>query len=288
MVRALVVSLAGIAALVVGATATAGGPSPGVMLGAPGIAVAGGAHVIATPSEAGTTLVSLVRDRDGKRLRARMLPGKLGIPMVTIPGAVEGTSSNGRRLVLASSIYDGAPTTFVTLDTGTLEPLRTVTLRGAYAYDAVSPRGNRLYVVHYPGFQLGAGGSIHYVVRSLNLGTGRLDPGAIVDKRAGGAEMSGLPLSRAWSRDRVWAYTLYSRSESFAFVHALNTASRRAQCLALPWRGNAQQGLETVRMSVGRDGTLRLTQPGVGVLARIDTRAFEVSVVRGPIARPAS
>jgi hypothetical protein len=35
-------------------------------------------------------------------------------------------------------------------------------------------------------------------------------------------------------------------------------------------------------MSIGADGMLTLTQPGTGVLARIDTRTFEVQVVRAP------
>ena len=113
-------ALAAVAALVVGSTATAGGPSPGVMHGPPGLAVAGGAHVVASPRAVGTTLVELVRDRDGKTLRSRMLPGTLGVPVITFPGAVEGTSSDGRRLVLATSIYDNRrSTTFVTLDART-------------------------------------------------------------------------------------------------------------------------------------------------------------------------
>ena len=55
-----------------------------------------------------------------------------------------------------------------------------------------------------------------------------------------------------------------------------------ARCIDLPWQGNAQNGLERVRMSVDAAGILTLSQPGVGVLARVDTRTFDVEAVRPP------
>jgi hypothetical protein len=70
---------AGVAtALAAGATslaAAAAGPAPPVMQGPPGIQVAGGAHVVATARANGTTLVQLVRDRDGKVTRSRVIRG---------------------------------------------------------------------------------------------------------------------------------------------------------------------------------------------------------------------
>lgn len=276
-------------AVAVGATAiaaVAGGPAPGVMNGAPGIAVAGGAHVTATVQGNGTTRVELVRDRDGKTLRARTIPARLGVPLITFSGVAEGTFDQGRKLLLASSIYDDrVSTTFVTLDTRTLATLSTVKLGGSFAFDALSPSGRKLYVTQFPN---GLNGPIRYVVRSLDLATGKLDKGAIVDKTEPGERMSGIPMSRAWSTDRGWAYTLYNGLESHAFVHALDVKNRRARCIDLPWRGAMQNGLETIRMVYGRTGILTLTQPGVGVLARIDTRGFKVDVLRNPAPPPAS
>lgn len=259
--------------------AAAAGPVPSVLEGPPGIAVAGGAHVTAGPGAHGTTLVRLVRDRDGSVLRSRSLPGRLGVPQVTYSGDAEGTWANGRRLVLASSIYDtAATTTFVALDTRALAPLRTVRLRGSYAFDALSPDGRRLYVTYLPN---GFNGPIRYVVRSLRLRTGKLEPGVVVDKAEPDERMAGLPMARAWSLDRGTAYTLYNGLDSHAFVHALDTRHRSARCIDLPWRGAEQNGLEKIRMSVsGR--TLLLSMPGVGVLARIDTQSLEVDVLRDP------
>jgi hypothetical protein len=265
---------------VIASSAGASGPVPGVLQGRPGIAVAGKAHVVATPVAA-KTRVQLIRDRDRVALRARVFPGKLGVPQITFSGTVEGTWAKGRRLLLSTSMYDSqAATKFVVLDTRTLATLRTIVLPGALAFDALSPDGKRLYVTQFPN---GVSGPIRYVVRSLSLATGRLEPGAIVDKTEPGEQMTGMPMARAWSRDGGSAYTLYNGLESHAFVHALDTMNRSARCIDLPWRGDGQNGLERVRMAVGRDGVLVLSQPGVGILARIDTRTFDVEVLRDPL-----
>jgi hypothetical protein len=268
--------IAAAAFLTLAGVATAAGPVPQVLRGPPGIAVAGAAHVIAHAEPgASTTRVALVRDRDGKQLASRVLRGPLGIPAITFEGLVEGTFASGRRLVLASSIYDDIHRSrFVVLDTKTLRPLRTISLRGSFAYDALSPDGRRLYVLHYPG---GVSGGLRYVVRSVDLRTGRLEPGAIVDKTEPNERMNGVALARAWRADRTWAYTLYNGGDGHAFVHALNTRARTARCIELPWAGGAQSVLDGVVMAVARDRVLVLTGRSGAVLARIDTRRFSVS-----------
>jgi hypothetical protein len=271
---AAVAAVAGVAgvALAFAATATAAGPAPVVLQGKPGIAVAGSAHVVANVQRnAATTQVTLVRDRDAKVLSTRELPGRLGVPTITFEGLVEGTWAQGRRLVLASSIYDDARrTTFVVVDTRTLAPLRTIRLAGAFAFDALSADGRRLYVLHYPQ---GVNGGIRYVVRSVDLRTGKLEPGAIVDKTEPDERMNGIALARAWSRDGSWAH---------AFVHALNTRTYTlynggtsvARCIDLPWAGDAQSILDGARLVVGTKGALRITDAQGDMLARIDTRTF--------------
>jgi hypothetical protein len=270
--RIAAVAVVGLLGIV--AAAQAAGPVPAVVQGTPGIEVAGGMHVVALAGpQPGTSRLWLVRDRDGKTVRERVVRGVLGVPAITFEGLVEGTFANGRRLVLASSVYDDQTrTTFVVLDTRTLRPLRTIRLRGAFAYDAISPNGRRLYLLQYPQ---GVDGGIHYVVRSLNMRTGRLEPGAIVDKTEPDERMNGIALGRAWGPNRTWAYTLYNGGESHAFVHALNTRTRTARCIDLPWEGNAQSILDHVQMAVG-GGALTLTEPGGSMLARIDTKTFAV------------
>lgn len=264
-----------VACLALPGAATAAGPVPPVMNGGPGIAVAGGAHVVAVAKRGGgATQLRLVRDRDRTVLRTRVLPANVGVPMITFAGLVEGTWAKGRRLVLASSVYDDpANTRFVVIDTHTLLPLRTIRLAGTYAFDAVSSDGRRLFVLEYPG---GVQGGVRYVVRSVDLRTGKLEPGAIVDKTEPSERMNGIALSRTWSRDGAWAYTLYNGGTSHAFVHALNTRTRVARCIDLPWAGEAQSALDGVGMAVARDGVLTLTGRSGAVLARIDTRTFSV------------
>ena len=256
------------------AVASAAGPAPQVLQGEPGIDVAGGAHVVAIAGpSASTTRVWLVRNSDGKTIRQRVVKGKLGVPAVTFNGVAEGTWAGGRRLVLSSSVYDDQTRTrFVVIDTRTLRPLKTITLSGAFAFDALSPSGDRLFLLQFPQ---GVNGGIHYVVRSLNMRTGKLEPGAIVDKTEPDEQMNGIAMYRAWSPNRTWAYTLYNGGESHAFVHALNTRTRTARCIDLPWKGQAQRVLEQVQMAV-RGGFLTLRDPGGGLLARIDTRTFSV------------
>jgi hypothetical protein len=269
------IGLAALTSAALAGAVSAAGPAPQVHQGAPGIPVAGRAHVVAIAGPtAATTRLWLVRDRDGATIRKRVVAGKLGVPAVTFDGLAEGTWAQGRKLVLASSIYDDQrQTRFVVVDTKTLRPLRTIRLRGAFAFDALSPNGQRLFVLQFPQ---GVDGGVHYVVRSVNMRTGRLEPGAIVDKTEPDERMSGIAVNRAWSPDRTWAYTLYNGGESHAFVHALNTRTRTARCIDLPWEGEAQSLLENVQLAV-RGGSLTLTEPGGDVLARIDTRTFSVA-----------
>ena len=255
--------------------AVAAGPAPQVLQGEPGISVAGGAHVVAVagPSPAKTRLW-LVRNRDGKTIRERVVSGKLGVPAVTFNGVAEGTWAAGRRLVLASSIYDDqVRTRFVVIDTRTLRVLKTIALRGAFAFDALSPDGRRLYLLQFPQ---GLDSGIRYVVRSLDMRTGRLEPGAIVDRTEPDEQMSGIAMYRAWSPDRTWAYTLYTGA-SQAFIHALNTRNRTARCIDLPWRGKAQAILEQAQLTV-KPGALTLAGPDGHPLAAVDTKTFAVTL----------
>ena len=94
----LVACAALVAAAALAAAASAAGPAPQVLQGEPGIGVAAGAHVVAIAGPSPTTTrVSLVRNRAGKTVRARVLTGKLGVPTVT--STVASTGPNGMRMV---------------------------------------------------------------------------------------------------------------------------------------------------------------------------------------------
>jgi hypothetical protein len=273
------VSSAAAAIAAVGAAA-GGGPTPGTVAGWDGVLAPSGAVRYVTLPARRTTTVAAVRVDDGRVLRFSTLQGGYGVPIVAFDGSSDGVSGDGGTLLLAGAVAAptaGAVSRFAVLSTRTLQARRIVSLKGSFTYDALSPDGRTAYLVEY----LSADWS-HYRVRALDLVTGRLAPGAIVDKREPGEPMQGAPVTRRTSPDRDWAYTLYARSLGKAFVHALDTRHRLAVCVDLPWRIDLSMG---VRMSSTADGTtLVLRQPAVGMLATIDTRLFRVTALRRPVA----
>jgi hypothetical protein len=196
---------------------------------------------------------------------------------VTWDGKTDGISANGQRLVLASftSRPLGLRTTFVVLRANTLQVQRRIALPGHWGFDAISPDGSTVYAVQYADLS-------HYSVRAIDTVSGRVLAAPIVDKREPDEEMRGSPMTRAWGPGRAWAYTLYSKPDGTAFVHALDTKGRSARCLDLPWRG-VGDGIYKVRLQVSADGrSLVMRQPGVGTLATIDLGSLAVTSVHPP------
>lgn len=265
-------------ALASGTAAAGGGPSPGVMTGWDGtLDAARHVRYVAMPV-ARTTIVAAVRTSDGRMLRYSTIRGGFGIPIVAFDGTTEGLSRDGRTLVLADIGANRDETSFAVVSTKSLRLRKTVTLRGLWAFDALSRDARTLYAVQY----LGTGPSPRYHVRAVSLVTGKPVGGAIVDKREPDEEMNGAPWSRTRSDDGAWAYTLYAKPNGTAFVHALDTAHRRAFCVDLPWRSSTE-ALAAVRLSLANDGrSLVLSKAGTGRLALVDTRSFEVTTLAKP------
>jgi hypothetical protein len=256
------------------AAADGGGPSPGVTWGSPGAVDAKGAvRYVALDAGPGRTTVAAIGVRGGRVLRWGFVKGTFGIPQVAYDGSTSGLARNGRRLVLGTfATYGATDTRFVILHPRTLRVRSRLTLRGAFAFDAISPGGSLMYLLQY----LGNRNDGRYAVRVLNLNTHELYPGALVDRREPDEKMTGIAITRADSRDGAWAYTLYSRQSKHPFVHALDTVHRRAFCVDLPWNSTAAW-VGSARMRIGADGkTLEMRYRG-RVRARMDTKTFEVS-----------
>jgi hypothetical protein len=260
----------------------AGGLSPGTLWGAGGVVAPGGAvRYVALPAGP-TTVVAAIRVRGGAVLRPGTLRGVFGIPLVAYDGSAGGLSADGRTLVLSTlpAQRANAGTRFAVFTPRTLRRRALVALPGSFSYDALSPDGSTLYVIRYHGRSPNS----RYSVRAVNLRTGNVLPGSIVDKREPDEAMQGQPVSRATRRDGAWAYTLYRRDAGRAFLHALDTVHRTAVCVDLPWtdpRGalwNARLALEGRRLSI--------RQAGVGTLATVDIRTFAVRTFRRPVASP--
>lgn len=276
MLRLLALALLPLA-LASGTAAAGGGPAPGVEVGWDGaVDRASAVRYVALPA-AKTTTVAAVRTSDGRVLRWATIRGAYGVPLVAFDGTTEGVSRDGRTLVLADVGVDRDRTRFAVLGTSPLRLRKTVTLRGYWAFDALSNDARTLYAVRYRD----VGANPRYDVRAVSLVTGRPVGGPIVDKREPDEEMNGAPWARVRSGDGAWAYTLYAKPNGTAFVHALDTAHRRAFCVDLPWR-STQQALVRIRLSLADGGrTLVLAKPSRR-LALVDTQSFRVKALARP------
>jgi hypothetical protein len=268
MKRTLVLALLAAGAAILAGSAGGAGPSPGVTFGSPGVVSHDGKTRYLAMRAGKGTLVEAVATRGGVVRRSQFLKGLFGVPLVAYDGSAGGLSRDGRRLVVywpANGV--GRSARFVVLDPRTLKVRSRLMLNGNFGFDALSPDGSLMYLL-----QLKSG--TNYDVRVLNVDTGSLYPGSIVDKREPDEKMTGIPMTRVGSDDASWAYTLYSKPNGGAFVHALHTTAREAFCIDVPLKvPDEQLGHVRMRVSVGKL-TLRLRGK---TLATIDTRTFEVS-----------
>jgi hypothetical protein len=264
------------AAVAAGSGAADGGPGPGAVVGWDGIEAPGGlVRYVALPGSTTRTTVAAVRIKGGRIALFTSVRGVLGIPQVALDGTMGGLSANGRRLVLASTRGAGGnSTTFVVL-TRTLGLVNSIRLPGLWSYDAISPDGRMIFAIQYGT----TAADTSYRVRVIDVASGRVHPGAIVDKRDPEV-MRGSPVTRAEAAGT--AFTLYVRADGTAFVHALDTRRATAACVHLPWPPNAGNGIWNVRLAVA-GGVLRLRQQGAGTLASVDLRTLGVRSFRRPV-----
>lgn len=222
------------------------------------------------------TSTTLSRRVEGKVVARTTLAGEWGVPMVTIGGARGGLSLDGRTLVLGSNVHpDGQLRTrsgFAVLATRGLRLVRTISLRGDYSFDALSPQGRWLYLIHH----LQSPSGTRYQVKAYDLRAGRLLPAVIADKRQTGWLMQGYPVDRATSANGRWVYTFYEQSNNYPFVHALDTSSRTAVCIGIPWQWAGEtQGMAIGSAKLTLDGHKLVIAGGKDAFT-LDTKTFRV------------
>jgi hypothetical protein len=265
------------AAAILAGTARADGlPVVGVDVGASGVAgtnATGAVRYVALPAR-GDTMVARIEQVGGRVIRARLVPGKFTVPAVAYDGTADGLSADGKTLVLINPRvkFPRSRTTFAILDAERLKLREVISLDGDFSFDAISPTGSRMYLVQY----LSPRDSTRYAVRAYDLRGGRLLPEPVVDPTEPDERMGGLPVTRAWSADGRWAYTLYDGVAKEPFVHALDTSGRTAHCIELDELGGYAD-LYRLRLDVNPGpGTLTI-RDGDEPLAVVDTRTFAVS-----------
>ena len=258
-------------ALVAAAVASGAGPWPGL---AAGVTASDGSVRYTARTAGSSTRVAATRVRDGHVLRVARVTGGFGVPAVTISGVSGGLSVDGRTLVLAQSPSYDAPSSesrFVVLSTATLRPVRTIVLRGDFAFDALSPDARTLYLIQHRSTS-----DASYAVRAFDLRAGKLLPKAIVDKSEADQAMRGFPVARATSADGTWVYTLYRRVNQKPFVHALNTRGRYAVCVDLP-RQVADEWIWSAALDLTDGGARLVVRLATDATAfTIDTRTLRV------------
>jgi len=240
-----------------------------------------GSRYVAFPAFSGTTVAKL--DTSGGQVkRATRLPGRMAIPAVAYDLSPGGLSADGGTLVLfrQTFAFPQRRSAFAVLDTQRLRVRDWVRLEGAYSFDALSPDGRTLYLIHY----LTPRDITDYEVRAFDLSTGRLLPRPIVDPEEPDEQMAGLPITRAYSPDGRWAYTLYDGNGKEPFIHALDTAGRTAVCIDLPQLAG-RKNLFLLELDVAPasgDLTILARSPKAWVKSRtpllaVDAKSFEVS-----------
>src|SRR4051812_27978633 len=176
-------------------------PVPVEDAGPTGIVAPDGTARYVTVHARGGTLLEKIATRNGTILASRFLPGRLTIPVVSLSGAPEGLSPDGRRLVLIRPrrAFPRARTTFAVIDVSRrwLRPIRTISLRGDFSFDALSRNGSTAFLVNY----IDPRNPTRYRVRALDLVHGKLAPKPILDPSEDADDMRGYPLDRVTSAD---------------------------------------------------------------------------------------
>jgi hypothetical protein len=271
LVLPAVLALAALAAAPASSRAD-GLPTAGVDVGASGIAEPGGLFRYVTLAAGKQTIVARVGQRGGQVTFFRRLRGRFTIPAVAYDGSASGLSADGQTLVLIRprARFPQRETVLAVIDTPRLRS-RTVKLRGDFSFDAISPDGRYVYLIHY----LSPPDQTSYEVRAYDLRRSTLLGAPIGDPSEPGEQMRGIPASRATSPDGRWAYTLYEVPQGAPFVHALDTARRTAVCIDL----RDLEGRNLAPMGLAIDPAaeqLTVTTRGRPV-ALIDTETFAVS-----------
>src|SRR5206468_7512178 len=108
----------------------------------------------------------------------KRVAGAFGVAVLSPQGGYgEGLSHDGSTLVL-QSMGLAAKTQFALVNTSDLTSRDQITLKGTFAFDALSPDGFRLYLIQHTS----VADIQHYVVRGYDLKEHTLLPGRIADK----------------------------------------------------------------------------------------------------------
>jgi hypothetical protein len=270
MVRRLGFLLVLVGALALPSVASAAYPAPFAVQGGAGLAnLDGSVHYVAEPVGANTRIDAL---GDEAATRSVVLRGSYGIAALTQIGLTGGLFHDGSAFV-AQSLGLKSSSSFVVIRTKDLVPLQTITLKGTFGFDALSPDGSKLYLIQHTSTQ----DVQHYIVRAYNLRTHRLLKARVADKTQKSWVMQGWAVDRVTSADGRWDYTLYANPGGYPFVHALDTVHGVAHCIGVPWRGDDSAPWD-MRLALSEDArSLAVNRKAGTTFVSIDVSTWKIS-----------
>jgi hypothetical protein len=213
------------------------------------------------------TVLTRSQTHGGRVLRASILDGRWGVPVVADDGTSGGLSADGRTLVLTrvARAYPRRTTGFALVRTGPMAIRDTIELDGDRRFDAISPHGRWLYLIE----QLERFDLTRTVVRTYDVERDRLLPPAV--------PLTGYPITTA-SAGR-WQYTLYAGGRR-SFIHALDTVRHASLQLGLPAGVTRHRRLWALRLAVRRNRVAVLH--GDHIVASAARRPRRASAGGGP------
>ncbi|HEX7527366.1 MAG TPA: hypothetical protein VF327_13710 [Gaiellaceae bacterium] len=274
MIRRLGSLLVVVGALAVVQSAAAAYPAPFALQGGQGLPSADASLRFAALKVGADTRIAAIRG--DAIVMARTVTGAFGIATLTQSGLAGGLFHDGSAFVL-QSIGLKPTSRFMIVNAKDLVPRDTITLKGTFGFDALSPDGSKLFLIQHTSTQ----DIQHYIVRAYDLKLHKLLPGRVADKTQRSWLMQGWAVDRVTSADGRWAYTLYANPGGYPFIHALDTVRGVAHCIGVPWRGD-QNAPWDMRLALRADGTsLAVDQKdGTGFVA-VDLSSWKISYLNG-------
>lgn len=243
----------------------------------------GGTHFYALKRQDGTELLRTRTEVPGNSLDSLILNGTLAVPGVAWDATTSGLSADGATLVLIEPRKDfpRSATRFAVIDAERMKLRETFTLDGDYSFDALSPDGSSMYLIHYTNPR----DPRRYEVRAYDLVAGKMQPDPVLDTRTAPVAMRGFPITRSTSPDGRWEYTLYDGGGGTPFVHALDTVAATSVCVNVDQLQGARN-LFATRLAVSDDGSTITVGPPRKVKASIATGSWAVTDLTAATAPP--
>jgi len=242
-------------------------------------------RVVTAVPDGAATLVRDVIVQPGLGGPQVRIDGQWKLPTVGLDPLPTGRSLDGSTIVLVESGYDPgarrsrfaivehhALGSVSTVGDAPLRLVRIIDLPGAFEYDALSPDGRILYVVQH--LDAIAGG--RYQVRAIDIGTGVMRDGVIVDKVNTEERMAGSPIAQV-RRPGGLVLTLY-RGPERPFIHALNSSDAWAICIDLPSgsAGDAAASLDWGLAPSVDGASVFAVNASIGLAVEIDVNGLSV------------